>query len=615
MQDADRRLLVQRFVAAAALGADDATGAAVGAGAVAHHLQRGPPQLRQQLESLLGDAHAARKAIVDEDLRLLRIWMARRGKPADVPTIAHGEEGQDGDGGVLHAVQAAQEIQPSPRHLPSHLRGHVPPQRHRVEGLRRHVQPLVAQHRLRGLLQPPVADDLRGHPHLAQVGGDRAQPPVGQRADDAHVVHFPRLGVVVHFHRTHDGALHLRVVLGDQVGLPLMQVDGPRMRPQRCRRRIHLLQRAVAVGFVEQDEALAAGRAQADVLRRVVAAPVEPAVGAVVQRPLPLQLHHRLHEAGTEQSLVVEGGRAAALLRLHRQGHLVRRAGQMPQQHVDVIGVNERVLQRAAKQLPRVTHEILIQGIVQADEHGQRGPFAAAGAAGLLPEAGHRARIAHQQSGVQMAHVNAQLQRRGGGHRQQVAAEKFLLDLPPLPRQIAGAVGLDPTNQLRRGLLQRFSGVAQDQLGHAAGAGETDAAHALLHQFHEERCGLGVGAAAGRARPIHEGRIPEREVPRAVGRAIVIHHRGLQPREQAEVLGRVGDSGRGGDELRLAAVEGADAAQAAQHAGHLRAKDAAVLVRLVQHDVAQAAEEVGPQVVVGQNAHVQHVGVGQHDAG
>ena len=47
----------------------------------------------------------------------------------------------------------------------------------------------------------------------------------------------------------------------------------------------------------------------------------------------------------------------------------------------------------------------------------------------------------------------------------------------------------------------------------------------------------------------------------------------------------------------------------------MRPEDAAQDVQLVEHDVAQAHEEVGPAAVVGKDADVQHVGIGEHHVG
>ena len=62
-------------------------------------------------------------------------------------------------------------------------------------------------------------------------------------------------------------------------------------------------------------------------------------------------------------------------------------------------------------------------------------------------------------------------------------------------------------------------------------------------------------------------------------------------------------------------IHGAYPPQPAQHARHLRAEHAAIGMRLVNDDVLQMAEELGPQRMVGQDTGVQHVGVGEQHAG
>ena len=76
---------------------------------------------------------------------------------------------------------------------------------------------------------------------------------------------------------------------------------------------------------------------------------------------------------------------------------------------------------------------------------------------------------------------------------------------------------------------------------------------------------------------------------------------------------RVRDGGGAADELRIRAVEFADAAQAAEHVGEVAAVDAAVVVQLVDDEVAEVLERLRPVRVVRQDAAVQHVRVGEHD--
>ncbi len=69
------------------------------------------------------------------------------------------------------------------------------------------------------------------------------------------------------------------------------------------------------------------------------------------------------------------------------------------------------------------------------------------------------------------------------------------------------------------------------------------------------------------------------------------------------------------DDAGARAVEPRDAHQAPQHVGHVRAEDALVRVQLVDHHVPQVLQRARPAGVVGQDPGVQHVGVGQDDAG
>ena len=99
----------------------------------------------------------------------------------------------------------------------------------------------------------------------------------------------------------------------------------------------------------------------------------------------------------------------------------------------------------------------------------------------------------------------------------------------------------------------------------------------------------------------------------AARRAVALDHGDLAADQALGQLLRVGDGGRAADEQRVGPVEAGDPLQAPQHVGHVAAEDAAVLVHLVHHHVAQVFEELHPQGVVGQDALVQHVRVGDHD--
>ena len=98
------------------------------------------------------------------------------------------------------------------------------------------------------------------------------------------------------------------------------------------------------------------------------------------------------------------------------------------------------------------------------------------------------------------------------------------------------------------------------------------------------------------------------------GRAVAVDERDLvQPRQPLGELDGVGDRRAREQEARLGAVGVGDPPQPAQHVGHVRAEDAAVDVRLVDDDHREVGEEVAPAAVVGQDPHVQHVGVGEDE--
>ncbi len=75
----------------------------------------------------------------------------------------------------------------------------------------------------------------------------------------------------------------------------------------------------------------------------------------------------------------------------------------------------------------------------------------------------------------------------------------------------------------------------------------------------------------------------------------------------------VGDGGGAAQKLRVGPVKRAGAAQTAQNMGDVRPEHAPVRVHLVHDHVFEVGEKRAPSGVVGQNADVQHVGVGQND--
>ena len=150
------------------------------------------------------------------------------------------------------------------------------------------------------------------------------------------------------------------------------------------------------------------------------------------------------------------------------------------------------------------------------------------------------------------------------------------------------------------------------------GAGEDDGLDVLAQERDGRVSGRQDGAGAQAQLPVDDRRIVEDEVLAALRRAVF----GLV--DQCErtfdqsfgVFLWVGDGRRGADELRIAAVEAAQALHAAQHVGHMAAEHAPVAVDFVHDHELQPAEQRPPGRVEGQDAGMEHVGIGdEHAAG
>ena len=282
---------------------------------------------------------------------------------------------------------------------------------------------------------------------------------------------------------------------------------------------------------------------------------------------------------------------------------------------VRVVEVDDGLFDAAREQQLRLVHEVLVERVLAGHEHGPAVPLAA-GPAPALAEAGHRSREPGDQRDVEAADVDAELERLCGDDGVELVREQASLDVAALLRRVAGPVRHDA----RRGaagvaVLQAAAHVAVHQLRRLARGRERDDPRSCQH-------------ALGR----HVARLRERAAPRARGgvfeRRVPEHHRALRPRglvlvdrregEADEPLGerlRLGDGGRGEHEAGVAAVVRAEAPQAADHLRDVAAEDPAVHVGLVEHDVAQVVQELGPALVARQDAEVQHVRVAEQDGG
>ncbi len=282
---------------------------------------------------------------------------------------------------------------------------------------------------------------------------------------------------------------------------------------------------------------------------------------------------------------------------------------------VDLLGlvVEDRLLDRPPEELVGVAAEKLVEGVLAGDVH--REPrVAAPGAPPHLAQARHGAREGHAQGGVEVADVDAELERVGRHHGEQVALGQALLDLAPLRRGVAGPVGRDALGQVAATrLLEPRPREALDQLDAAARVQEADRPHLALDELGEQRGCLRQRGGAPAEPLVDERWVPHCDLALCPRGAVAVDELELEPGQALGELERVGDRRAREHEARLGSIRAREPAQAAQHVGDVRAEHAAVDMRLVDHDPGEVGEHIAPGAVVGQDAHVQHVRIREHE--
>ncbi len=167
----------------------------------------------------------------------------------------------------------------------------------------------------------------------------------------------------------------------------------------------------------------------------------------------------------------------------------------------------------------------------------------------------------------------------------------------------------------RIAVLDAPARVAVDELGRLARGREGDRARAGEHGLGEHVAGLGERALAHPQGDVEKRRVPQHDRLLGLRRPVLVDGGEGQADQALGERLRVGDRRRGQHELGLRAVGRAQPAQPAHDLGDVAAEHAAVHVGLVEHDVAQVMQELGPALVGRQDADVQHVGVGEQDGG
>ena len=154
-------------------------------------------------------------------------------------------------------------------------------------------------------------------------------------------------------------------------------------------------------------------------------------------------------------------GRGVALV----DGRLEGGRGDVAVEHARVGVVEDRRLDAALEQRRRLAHEVLVERVLRGDED-REAVLAAAGASPLLAEARDRAREADRDRAVEVADVDAELERVGRRDAEQLALDEPPLDLAPLLRRVAGAVRREPPRRSpRRADRWRSGGSARPTCG------------------------------------------------------------------------------------------------------------------------------------------------------
>jgi hypothetical protein len=270
------------------------------------------------------------------------------------------------------------------------------------------------------------------------------------------------------------------------------------------------------------------------------------------------------------------------------------------------------VLRAGAEEEVRVAGEVLVEGIARAHEHPDRGALAAPGAAETLLGARDRARVRVQDAHVQGADVHAQLQRRGRNDAVEAARAELRFLVAPLGRQVAAAIGGNSRGLARIAVVDVFQVLGQ-HLDFQTRVREDDGLES--HPDRQARDARRLRARGG-ANPevgVDHRRVPDEQVLAAAGRAGLGHRGDRAAQEFLGELGGVRDRGRAEDEGRARLVEPADALQPPDEVRHVRAEHAAVGVQLVDDHEPQRLEELRPLGVMGQDALVEHVRIGDDD--
>jgi hypothetical protein len=158
----------------------------------------------------------------------------------------------------------------------------------------------------------------------------------------------------------------------------------------------------------------------------------------------------------------------------------------MRAEHVGVVGVEDRRLDRTAEQGFRVMHEIRVERVVSGDQHRDRLLAGPAGTAGLLPHRGPCAGEAGQQHGVEARHVDTEFECGGGRQTEQRAVTKGSFERSAFLRKVAGSIRRDPAAQVARDIIEVASRSKRHCFGSPTRPHERDGPDAIDDEVGEQ---------------------------------------------------------------------------------------------------------------------------------
>ena len=343
-------------------------------------------------------------------------------------------------------------------------------------------------------------------------------------------------------------------------------------------RQVHAVEAAVGNGSGVRDRELARALAGADGVVHAVPHDARPQLGELLRRVAPVEHVEHLVEQLARQVGVGVGALHQLVHGRHRQLLLHRRhRHDLLGEHVERVAPDHRLLDEA------VAHALGHHGALEqvGPELGEdaalgRVAHVVARPADALQPARDRLGRLHLQHEVHGAHVDAQLERRGGHEAGQLAGLQHLLHHGALLARERAVVGAGDLHVLVLALGRQLVQPHGQPLGAAAAVHEQDRAAVLLHQLEQvgvdgrpDRAPCGVAAAVERVE---------------VGGGLRLHH-ALHRHADLEVE-RLADAGV--DDRALAG--GAD-----QELGHLLERplgggEADALRRLARADVVEALQ-------------------------